>query len=172
MTDWGSALVHLGYADQDFGPTPYGSYQDLASGWRGDRALPSEADLLAALEELDRPTTGDVDAERDRRIATAFEFNGVAYQLDQVSQGRVTAMGADARFAIISGAQAGDLRWADPDADFGWIATDNSVTPMDAPTMAAFADAAKLWVKRHTFAARALKAMDPIPDPTDGQYWP
>lgn len=29
-----------------------------------------------------------------------------------------------------------------------------TIMPMDAPTMAAFADAAKLWVVRHTWAAR------------------
>lgn len=119
------------------------------------------------------PSAADVDAERDRRIHTLFTFNGVAYQLDPKSQANITAMGADARFAVLGGAQVGDLRWADPDTDFGWIATDNSVTPMDAQTMAAFADAAKLWVSRHIFAARAIKNMNPIPaDYTNDSYWP
>ncbi len=114
-----------------------------------------------------------IDAERDRRVVAGFVFAGKAFQLDLVSQQRITAMGADARFAIAAGAQPDDLRWADPDADFGWIATDNSVLLMDAQTMAAFADAAKLWVARHTFAARALKDADPIPeDFTDDGHWP
>lgn len=125
--------------------------------------------------EQDMPTSPlDVDIERDRRTASGFTFAGVAYQLDEKSISRVTAMGADARFAVLGGAQPDDLRWADPDNDFGWIATDNSVTPMDAPTMATFADAAKLWVSQHIFAARALKNADPIPldYASNPAYWP
>src|SRR5690606_3614034 len=119
------------------------------------------------------PTANDVDTERDRRIASGFTFGGQTYQLDKDSQGRITAMGADARFAGLAGASPGNYRWADPDNDFGWIATDNSVTPMDAQTMVAFADAAQLWVSRHIFAARAIKDMDPIPaDYAADEHWP
>lgn len=115
----------------------------------------------------------DVNRERDRRIATMFSFAGVAYQLDEISISRVTAMGADARFAVLGGAASGNLRWADPDNDFGWIATDNSTTPMDAQTMTAFSDAAKIWVFRHTFAGDRIKAMQPIPtDITADELWP
>lgn len=116
---------------------------------------------------------GDVDAERERRIATAFKFAGVAYQLDADSQRFITAKGAQAKFAILAGALPGDLRWADPEQNFGWIATDNNVTPMDAQTMGAFADAADLWVSAHIMAGHAIKAMDPIPaDYADDRYWP
>lgn len=114
-----------------------------------------------------------IDTERDRRISDAFQFRGKFYQLDDRSVARVTAMAADARFALLVGAQVGNLRWADPMADFGWIATDNSITPMDAHDMAAFADKAKLWVARHTFAARALKNETPIPaNFSDDIHWP
>lgn len=114
-----------------------------------------------------------VDAERNRRIATTFQFGGIAYQLDADSQRYITAKGAQAKFAIADGAQPGDLRWTDPNTDFGWIATDNSVTPMDAQTMAAFADAADLWVTAHIMAGHTVKAMEPMPvDVTDDQYWP
>lgn len=116
---------------------------------------------------------GEVDAECDRRTQTMFVFAGVAYQLTERALTRITALGADARFAALAGAAPGNLRWADPDNDFGWIATDNSVTPMDAQTMAAFADAAKVWVSRNTFAARALKDMTPIPaDFNADTHWP
>lgn len=120
------------------------------------------------------PISQDVNAERDRRIATGFSFGGAAFQLDEVSISRVAAMGADARFAVLGGAQAGNLRWADPDNDFGWIATDNTIVSMDAPAMTGFADAAKLWVARNTFAARALKDLDPIPADfaINPAYWP
>jgi len=132
-----------------------------------------EAERLARWAAQAVPTRAMVDRECDRRIQTMFVFAGKSYQLDERSIARITAMGADARFAALGGAAPGDLRWADPDNDFGWIATDNSVTPMDAQTMAAFADAAKVWVSRHTFAARALKDMSPIPaDFADNAYWP
>lgn len=133
---------------------------------------PADDDLLDTKPEIP-PAGSDVNAERDRRVSGTFTFSGTAYQLDQVSQNRITAMGADARFAVLAGAQEGDLRWADPNADFGWIATDNSVTPMDAQTMAAFADAAKQWVIRHAFAALAIKSDDPIgADFASDPRWP
>lgn len=120
------------------------------------------------------PATAEmVDAERDRRTEFGFRFARVAYQLDEKSISRITAMGADARFAVMGGAVAGDLRWVDPTKDFGWIATDNSVTSMDAQTMAAFAHAAKLWVSQHTFAGLALKKTASIPqDFAAWNYWP
>ncbi|WP_336800667.1 DUF4376 domain-containing protein [Kaistia sp. MMO-174] len=115
----------------------------------------------------------EVDAERDRRTEFDFTFAGVAYQVDDKSISRIIAMGTDARFAQLGGAMPGNLRWADANNDFGWIATDNSITPMDAQTMAAFADAAKLWVSQHIFAARALKDAAPIPaDYVEDGYWP
>lgn len=116
----------------------------------------------------------DVDAERDRRIADTFVFGGAAFQCDAASQQNIIAKGALAKFAVLAGAQAGDLRWNNAGMDFGWIATDNSVVPMDAPTMAAFADAADLWVTAHIMAARMLKDADPIPADyaTNGSYWP
>ncbi|MCX5512287.1 hypothetical protein C3941_09470 [Kaistia algarum] len=119
------------------------------------------------------PRPSQIDAECDRRTVTGFRFGGKAYRLDEKSIARITAMGADARFALLAGAGIGNLRWADPEADFGWIATDNTVTPMDAPTMTAFADAAKLWVSKNTFAARNIKNMSPIPaDFADDSRWP
>lgn len=118
-------------------------------------------------------TSETINLERDRRIEHNFTFVGTAFQLDNLSQQRITAMGADARFAVLGGAVEGDYRWADPDNDFGWIATDNTVIPMDAQTMVAFSDAAKIWVIHHTYAARTLKDMDPIPeDYMDDKYWP
>lgn len=144
----------------------------VAPGWTfaGETWQPPEPQAPAPDPQF---AAARVDIERDRRIVRCFTFAGVAFQLDERSQQRITAMGADARFAIAAGAQAGNLRWADPAADFAWIATDNALVPMDAPTMVAFSNAAKLWVARHTYAARALKDMDPIPaDPTNNGYWP
>lgn len=137
--------------------------------------FPPEPDPEPA-PDLTAPTNANVDRERDRRVAGTFAFDGVAFQLDTRSQQHITAMGADARFAIMAGAQESDLRWADPDHDFAWIATDNSLVPMDAQTMAAFSDAAKVWVSRHIHAARAIKdaieAETPPADVTNDALWP
>lgn len=132
---------------------------DVGIGWAYDGET-FAAPLLAPLPLPERAAAmaDAVNAIRDDRTANAFVFAGVLFQLDDArSQPRITAMGADARFAVLGGAQPGNLRWADPDHDFGWIATDNSVMPMDAQTMVAFSDAAKLWVSRHTFAGAAIK---------------
>lgn len=118
-------------------------------------------------------TSNTIDFERDQRIEHNFTFANTAFQLDNISQQRIIAMGADARFAVLGGAQENNYRWADPDNDFGWIATDNSIMLMDAQTMVAFSDAAKLWVSKHIFAARAIKDMDPLPENyKDNMYWP
>lgn len=143
-------------------------------------AVLSEAERAALIGEFEAwtppPDAREVDAERDRRIADGFSFNGAAIQLDPGSQSQVIAMSAAARFAIAGGAQENDLRWADPDHDFGWICTDNTIMSMDAPTMAAMGDAAMLWVSRHIFAARAIKdaigAGNPPADVTDDGLWP
>lgn len=132
------------------------------------------ADIAAREAAAQIITRAQVDAERDRRTEWGFTFNGKSFRLDEAkSVGRITAMGADARFAIAGGAQANDYFWADPENPFGFIATDNSVMPMDAQTMRDFANAAKLWVSRHTFAGLTLKSMTPIPaDFADDSYWP
>lgn len=140
---------------------------EIGASFIGDVYIPLPAPSPSAIAGF------DIDRERDRRIATLFVFEGVPYQLDADSQRFITAKGAQAKFAILAGVQLNDLRWADPDKDFGWIATDNSVTPMDAQTMAAFADAADLWVTAHIMASHTIKAMDPIPaDYAADQYWP
>lgn len=142
-----------------------GEYIDLTPEEIAEYETQQAAALLVTREQ--------VDAERDRRTAETFAFNGKLFQLDEKSIGRITAMGADARFAIAAGAQAGDYLWADPTAPFGFIATDNSVMLMDAQTMADFANAAKLLVSRHTFAGLTLKSLNPIPsDYQSDSHWP
>lgn len=116
-----------------------------------------------------------VDAERDRRTAMGFVYDGKAYQTENQSQiddilGKMT----DSLAAItIDQAQPGDLRWASPDYDFAWSAADGTLVPMDAQTCLAFTRSA---VRRKTLlvgAGLALKAMDPIPaDYMDDKYWP
>jgi hypothetical protein len=120
------------------------------------------------------PTTDDVDAERDRRIASDFVFDDVVYQsrpsdLENIAGAATAALGA-----IVGGAQPDDLRWHGGASDFTWIAADNSLTPMDAHTLFAFGRTAMAHKQAHIFAARAIKDMDPIPSDyaTNEAYWP
>ena len=113
-----------------------------------------------------------VNAERDRRLRAGFTFNGVRFDFDAVSQARVTGAATLAGFAVAAGAQAGDFFWANQEQGFAWIAQDNSVVPMDAPTCFAFGQAAAAHESGHVFAAFAMKAAG-IPDSyTDDEHWP
>lgn len=120
----------------------------------------------------------DVDRERDRRIDAGFVFDGVLYQSDDGSRENIAGAKSAASDAIMLGAQAGDYGWQrllDPAAaeTFVWIATDNSLHPMDAQTMVRFGYAAMAHKQDMIFRARSLKAMDPIPldYATNDAYW-
>jgi hypothetical protein len=83
--------------------------------------------------------------------------------------------------AVSAGAGlAGDYYWHEAGqtidstiSQFGWIAQDNQIVTMDAPTVIAFGKAAAEWERSHIFAARTLKDMATIPDNyKDDMYWP
>lgn len=113
-----------------------------------------------------------VNVERDRRISK-FTFNGIIYDYDPMSSDRIDKARGSALAAIIAGAQPNDLRWADPNVDFGWITAANGFTLMDAQTTLAFGNAAADWEGLHIVAARTLKDMNPVPeDYANDQYWP
>lgn len=100
-----------------------------------------------------------VDVERDRRIDAGFEFEGVRYQSRPGDRENI--------------AGAAVIALADPAYATGWIAADNSVVEMDAPTLLRFGRVAADHKQALIFAARQLKDMQPIPqDYTDDQWWP
>lgn len=120
------------------------------------------------------PLSGvDVDFERDRRMRIVV-FGGVAYNFDEhsraiIDKARVSAM----NYIIVNGPQTGNLRWADPNMDFGWIAADNTFHTMDAETCLSFGTAAASWEGRHILAARAIKNMIPVPaNYAADEWWP
>ncbi|MCR9221985.1 MAG: DUF4376 domain-containing protein [Alphaproteobacteria bacterium] len=103
-------------------------------------------------------TTADVDRLRDAKIAAGFTFDGTVFQTDPDSVKRIAGAASAAHVAVtLDGAQAGDLRWADPAGDFVWIAEDNSVVAMDAPTVIAFGQAYMAHERALVFAAKAIK---------------
>lgn len=117
------------------------------------------------------PSASDVNKERDRR-ASKFVFAGKTYDLSGESLLNVSGAGTLALAAIINGAQPGDLRWADPDEDFSWIADDNTSVVMDAQTAWAFAQTAAAWRKHVIFKARVIKDMNQIPtDYAKDSHW-
>lgn len=104
------------------------------------------------------PDSNSVDAERDRRIALGFNWNGKHYQSRQFDLDNIRSMGAAATAMIAQGQVDTGYRWFDADQDFVWIAADNSLTPMSASDMIDFALAAAVWVKNCIFAGMAIKA--------------
>lgn len=118
------------------------------------------------------PSTDEVNAERNRRIVTAFVFDGKPYDNDEVSKQRITGAATLAGFAMAAGKQPGDLLWHGGTAPFTWIAADNTLTTMDAPTCFRFGQQCAAHETRMIFFARALKETRPIPaDYKADKYW-
>jgi hypothetical protein len=127
----------------------------------------------AALARLRARTQDAVDAERDRRIDAGVTIDGTRFQTRPADRENVAGATQLATLAVMGGAQAGDLRWHGGGSDFAWIAEDNSIVTMDAPTVIAFGQAVAAHKSAHIFAARALKDADPIPaDYTSSEHWP
>ncbi len=142
------------------------------SGWsHGDYAL-IDAPPPGPEPEPEPPGIHDVNAERDRRLEMPFEFGGKLWQRDRISLQRITGAATLAGFAVGAGAQPDDYLWHGGSEPFGWIAEDNEVVPMDAPTVFAFGQAAAAVETRLIFAARALREMVPVPaDYADNRWW-
>lgn len=142
-------------------------------------ATETHCGLSPALQALGVSTFGyhvvgrETPAQRAARLQAATEarlltmisggvtYNGKRFQtrqdMEKSDRENIISIGSAAQIAILAGAQPNDLRWADADNDFGWIAEDNTRVMMDAQTMAAFyayCQAAKsTWV----YYARGLK---------------
>lgn len=119
-----------------------------------------------------KKTRAAINVERDRRLSADFTFNGKQFQRDSTSLARITGAATLAGFAVAQGSPVGNLRWANPDRDFEWIASDDTRVPMDAQTAFAFGAAAAKVETTLVFAASALRSMTPIPmDYTDDKWW-
>lgn len=98
-------------------------------------------------------------ARRDVLIDGGVVFNGTMFQSRPTDRENIQGAFSLALAAILGGSQPGDLRWnpEQPDADFGFIALDNSIVPMDAQTVVAFGRAAAGRKSALIFAARIIK---------------
>lgn len=127
----------------------------------------------AEADPIPGPSSVDVNAERDRRIGAGFSFAGKHFAFDPDSKQRVTGAATLAGFALAQGAVAGNLLWHGGETPFAWIADDNTLVEMDAPTCFAFGQAAAAHETAHIFASRQLKDISPIPaDYADDAHWP
>lgn len=146
-------------------------------GWRAvdgpDQVLPDEhyaeeqPDLSVVI------TAAEVDAERDRRIDAGVEFQGVMFQSRTTDRENIAGAAQLGFMALMAGAQPDDLRWSDPDHDFVWIASDNTLVPMDAQAVVQFGKVAAQRKQALIMAGRQLKDMAPIPtDYADDKWWP
>lgn len=164
----GGVVVNIIEAGEDF-ELPGKTIADAGAAgigwtWDGETFAPPEPDPV---------TTEVVDTERDRRIDAGFEFKGVHYQSAPNDRENLAVASTAALAAMMHGAQPGDYRWHGGDSDFVWIAADNSTHPMDAQTMFALGSAAMVHKQAMIFAARVIKAVDPIPaDYAEDGHWP
>jgi hypothetical protein len=118
-------------------------------------------------------TKEDVNAERDLRISAGLIFQGKPFQSRPEDRENVAGATTWASLALMGGAKPGDYRWHGGEEDFAWIAADNSLVKMDAPTVIEFGKALGAWKSAHIFAARMLKDLPEIPaDYRDAKYWP
>lgn len=114
----------------------------------------------------------DIDAERDRRIEAGVELGGTLFQSRATDRENILGAAQLGFMAVVSGAVPGDLRWSDHDADFQWIASDNSLVKMDAFTVVELGKKAAQHKAALIYAGRALKDMADIPaDYTDDKWW-
>lgn len=167
------------------GPYRLAKYTDQDPVPEGKRIASTEYELIdgvptfvVTLEDI-VISSEQVNVERDRRIDAGFNFNSVMFGSDPEDRENIAGAKSAAGDAIAAGAEAGDFAWQqllDPSmpAVFAWIAADNTLVPMDAPTVVQFGYAALSHKQQHIFAARTLKDMDPIPSDyaTNEAYWP
>lgn len=109
------------------------------------------------LDERKALMSARVNDERNRIIDSGITFEGKQYQTDADSRENIAGAAQLAALAIAAGAKAGDYEWDGSRENFVWIAADNSVVPMDAQTVIAFARAVAEFKKHCIMRGYAVK---------------
>jgi hypothetical protein len=107
--------------------------------------------LASALNDLKVARMREVGAELAKRMAAGFVYRLNAYQLDDDSQARITALAFKAQRMV--DARPGTT-W---DANFVFLAADNTAVSFTAANFLPFADAASNVVIARRIKARQLK---------------
>ncbi|KPF98801.1 hypothetical protein IP86_10750 [Rhodopseudomonas sp. AAP120] len=110
------------------------------------------SDARATLELVAHAMT-----RRDELIDGGVTFDGVVYQTRPTDRENIIGAALMASLALAAGAQPGNYRWSDPNADFEWIAMDNSKVLMDAPTVIELGKAQAARKQELIFKARWIK---------------
>jgi len=114
-----------------------------------------------------------VNAERNRRIAAGFVWNGKTYQSDPESLANIAGAATSAIAALVAGVAPTEVYWTGTGAPFTWLADDNTLTQMTPQDIISFGNAAMTHKAAIVYAGRSLKDMSPIPaDFADDKYWP
>jgi len=99
----------------------------------------------------------EINKLRDIKIDSGFEWNDNMFQSRPTDRENIIGSAIAAQLAIAQGATVGDYRWANPDADFKWITTDNNLLLMDAFDVLSLYATGIQFKTALTFYARALK---------------
>lgn len=141
---------------------------EVGLGWILPAGAASAAELVSpmppaaerSLEDAKITRVGELEVRFRGILAAGVAFGGAAYQIDEVSQGKLTAMGALAdRYRQAAGGyddDGWDAFWA-PLGGFRFIAADNIARPLSASGMAALSGAATLTVAALYYVRRAHK---------------
>ena len=138
------------------------------------------ASPVAVLAEHKTAAQEQCNTKRDQCIDEGFMFEGVHYQTRSTDRENISGAALLATQVKMAGGGAdGDYRWQDANNDFEWIATDNNVVKMDAPTTIAFGQSAAAYkqalitfsrgVKNQIAAAQTLEEIQQI---MEGATWP
>lgn len=109
------------------------------------------------LDELKDTAKAVINAKRLEVTDGGITFNGVRYQTRTDDRENMAGAVQLANMALAQGKLPGDLRWNDGLEDFTWIAEDNSLVPMDAPTVVSFGVTAAKFKGTVIKNARRLK---------------
>jgi hypothetical protein len=123
----------------------------------GEMQYIETADPPDLLDKLKAAREAAVMGRRTTAIDAGIAFGGVRYQTGADDRENIAGAAQLAALAVIAGAQPGDLYWHGGGNQFVWIAEDNSLVPMDAPTVIAFGKAVAAHKSACIFGARALK---------------
>lgn len=136
----------------------------LDNGVSRDMTPEEEAAFEATLPTLDdrkAALCSRIDGLRDGRIDGGFAHTVDAveytFQSRQSDRENILGLAIAAQLAIAQGAQAGDLEWLTPGADFQYITADNTLAPMDAFEVLALYQRGLSFKAGQTFYARGLK---------------
>lgn len=128
------------------------------------------------VEETASSICAAIDRERDKRIDSGFTFRGNTYQSRPSDRENVMGAAQLALAYLGAGGDPSSLRWANPDADFVWIAADNQTLPLTAADVVALFQAGVAFKSALTFYARAMKdAVIADEDPSSVEWrdnWP